>query len=69
MKSARDAVYEALHERLTHGHYPADATLIPQTLSEEFGVSRTRCEKRWGLLERKGAAGRGIAGIQPAHPP
>jgi DNA-binding GntR family transcriptional regulator len=63
MKSARDAVYEALHERLTHGHYPAEATLIPQALSEEFGVSRTPVREALGLLERKGllvAASRGF---------
>ncbi|MEO9329696.1 GntR family transcriptional regulator [Gordonia aurantiaca] len=63
MKSARDAVYEALHERLTHGHYPADAVLIPQALSEEFGVSRTPVREALGLLERKGlivAASRGF---------
>ncbi|MHC3004754.1 GntR family transcriptional regulator [Gordonia metallireducens] len=63
MKSARDAVYEALHERLTHGHYPADATLIPQALSDEFGVSRTPVREALALLERKGlliAASRGF---------
>ncbi|WP_168702632.1 GntR family transcriptional regulator [Gordonia paraffinivorans] len=63
MKSARDAVYEALHERLTHGYYPADVVLIPQALSEEFGVSRTPVREALGLLERKGllvAASRGF---------
>jgi DNA-binding GntR family transcriptional regulator len=52
--TARDTVYETLRTRLTKGHYPADASLIPAVLSEEFAVSRTPVREALGLLERDG---------------
>lgn len=54
MANARDTVYEILLGRLTAGHYPATASLIPQTLSDEFAVSRTPVREALGLLERDG---------------
>ncbi|MCM0622466.1 GntR family transcriptional regulator [Nocardioides bruguierae] len=64
MASARDTVYETLRVRLTQGHYPPDASLVPQALSEEFSVSRTPVREALGLLERDGllvATSRGFA--------
>ncbi|WP_159499780.1 GntR family transcriptional regulator [Microbacterium sp. 18062] len=52
--NARDTVYDTLRDRLTHGRYPADASLIPQALSEEFQVSRTPVREALALLERDG---------------
>ncbi|GLY33927.1 GntR family transcriptional regulator [Kineosporia sp. NBRC 101731] len=54
MASARDTIYATLRSRLTSGHYPEDASLIPQVLSEEFQVSRTPVREALGLLERDG---------------
>jgi DNA-binding GntR family transcriptional regulator len=54
MPSARDTVYATLRLRLTSGHYPEDASLIPQVLSAEFEVSRTPVREALGLLERDG---------------
>jgi DNA-binding GntR family transcriptional regulator len=54
MKSTRDTIYDALRQRLTSGYYPADASLVPLALSEEFAVSRTPVREALALLERDG---------------
>ncbi|WP_033279875.1 GntR family transcriptional regulator [Streptomyces sp. NRRL F-525] len=54
MKSTRDTIYDTLRQRLTSGHYPADASLVPLALSEEFAVSRTPVREALALLERDG---------------
>lgn len=54
MKSTRDTIYDALRHRLTSGHYPEDAALVPLALSEEFAVSRTPVREALALLERDG---------------
>ncbi|WP_406449102.1 GntR family transcriptional regulator [Streptomyces sp. NBC_01622] len=54
MKSTRDTVYDTLSQRLTSGYYPADASLVPLALSEEFAVSRTPVREALVLLERDG---------------
>ncbi|MEK8174411.1 GntR family transcriptional regulator [Streptomyces sp. M19] len=63
MKSTRDTIYDQLRQRLTSGHYPPDASLVPLALSEEFAVSRTPVREALALLERDGllvAARRGF---------
>jgi DNA-binding GntR family transcriptional regulator len=54
MPNTRDAVYEALHRRLIEGYYGAGSSLVPQTISDEFKVSRTPVREALGLLERAG---------------
>jgi DNA-binding GntR family transcriptional regulator len=54
MKSTRDTIYDAVRQRLTSGYYPADASLVPLALSEEFAVSRTPVREALALLERDG---------------
>ncbi|MEU9158022.1 GntR family transcriptional regulator [Streptomyces sp. NPDC048417] len=54
MKSTRDTIYDELRRRLTHGHYPQDASLVPLALSEEFAVSRTPVREALALLEQDG---------------
>lgn len=54
MASARDHVYATLRQRLLEGHYDRAASLVPQTLSEEFAVSRTPVREALGLLEQDG---------------
>ncbi|MFI5880411.1 GntR family transcriptional regulator [Streptomyces sp. NPDC051554] len=54
MKSTRDTIYDTLRQRLTSGYYPADASLVPLALSEEFAVSRTPVREALALLERDG---------------
>ncbi|GAA2469623.1 GntR family transcriptional regulator [Winogradskya humida] len=62
--NARDTVYQALLERLTHGHYRADESLIPQALSEEFDVSRTPVREALALLEQAGLLVSGRRGFE-----
>jgi DNA-binding GntR family transcriptional regulator len=62
--NARDTVYRTLLERLAHGHYPADAALIPQALSEEFHVSRTPVREALALLEQDGLLVSGRRGFE-----
>lgn len=62
--NARDTIYRTLLERLVHGHYVAEDTLIPQTLSEEFHVSRTPVREALALLERDGLLVSGRRGFE-----
>ncbi|MBB2949134.1 DNA-binding GntR family transcriptional regulator [Actinoplanes lutulentus] len=62
--NARDTVYRTLLERLTHGHYAAGDPLIPQTLSEEFAVSRTPVREALALLEQDGLLVSGRRGFE-----
>ncbi|MGI5440385.1 GntR family transcriptional regulator [Streptomyces shenzhenensis] len=64
MKNTRDTIYDELRHRLTSGHYPPDASLVPLALSVEFTVSRTPVREALALLERDGllvATRRGFA--------
>ncbi|MEV6345213.1 GntR family transcriptional regulator [Actinoplanes sp. NPDC051851] len=65
--NARDTIYRTLLERLTHGFYPAGTPLIPQTLSEEFAVSRTPVREALALLEQDGLLVSGRRGFEIRH--
>ncbi|MBO1901706.1 GntR family transcriptional regulator [Leucobacter weissii] len=52
--TARASVYDTLRTRLASGHYAPDAVLVPNALSEEFGVSRTPVREALAFLERDG---------------
>ncbi|MFC4071712.1 GntR family transcriptional regulator [Actinoplanes subglobosus] len=62
--NARDTIYRALLERLTHGHYTFGEPLIPQALSEEFDVSRTPVREALALLEQDGLLVAGRRGFE-----
>lgn len=64
MTNARDTIYQELLERLTHGRYDAGAPLIPQTLSDEFHVSRTPVREALALLEQDGLLVAGRRGFE-----
>lgn len=63
MVSARDTVYDVLHRRLVEGVYDRATALVPQTLSEEFQVSRTPVREALGLLEQEGLIVAGSRGF------
>ncbi|GAA3640331.1 GntR family transcriptional regulator [Kineosporia mesophila] len=61
--SARDTIYSALRRRLMSGHYRDAGALVPNALSEEFGVSRTPVREALALLERDGLLVAGTRGF------
>ncbi|MFF5081599.1 GntR family transcriptional regulator [Actinoplanes sp. NPDC000266] len=64
MTNARDTIYRAVLDRLTHGHYRDGAPLIPQQLSDEFNVSRTPVREALALLEQDGLLVSGKRGFE-----
>lgn len=65
--NTRDMIYQTLLDRLVHGHYGQHDALIPQTLSEEFQVSRTPVREALALLERDGLLVSGRRGFEIRH--